>query len=215
MATAVARLRGNQLHGLAPPQPRRKAVGALDVAREMARDWLQRIDTRGRASAEQFGFSAAAVWAYVPTPWRVIDLALDAVAPGPNDVLVDFGCGKGRVLVAARRYPFKSIVGVEIVPELAASARLNVRGDPRCKIHVCDARLFEIPDDVTVVYLFNPFSPATQELIGSRLMQSLSLRPRQLRIAAYHTTCEWLPPLAVARQLAAHLTLYVLNTDTG
>src|SRR3954463_9073525 len=82
-----------------------------------------------------------------------------------TDVFLDFGCGAGRVMLeAAERYPFSRLVGVEVAPELAQAARtllrVNeklVRGRP-WEVVSADVLQFEVPDDVTVTYLFDPFT---------------------------------------------------------
>src|SRR5277367_3679731 len=40
-------------------------------------------------------------------------------------VFVDYGCGKGRVLLVATHFPFQRIVGVEFAPQLAEIAEQN------------------------------------------------------------------------------------------
>jgi predicted RNA methylase len=40
---------------------------------------------------------------------------------------VDFGSGKGRVLLVASHYPFREVVGVEFSPELQKIAEGNIR----------------------------------------------------------------------------------------
>ena len=43
-----------------------------------------------------------------------------------HDVFLDLGAGKGRMLLAASRYPFRRVIGVELSDRLAAIARSNV-----------------------------------------------------------------------------------------
>ena len=43
-----------------------------------------------------------------------------------KDIFVDFGCGKGRVLLIASQYKFNKIIGIEFSPELVDIARSNV-----------------------------------------------------------------------------------------
>jgi hypothetical protein len=80
---------------------------------------------------------------------------------GASDVFVEFGCGKGRVVLdAARRYRFRRVIGVELSPDLSAVARRVVaseNGNPRChdvRIETADATAFEIPDDMTYAYFY-------------------------------------------------------------
>src|SRR5260370_9926823 len=76
---------------------------------------------------------------------------------------VDLGSGKGRTLLMAAEYPFRRIVGVELIAELHRAARQNIREyrspTQRCvqiDSVVVDAREFELPEEPLVLYLFNP-----------------------------------------------------------
>jgi len=79
---------------------------------------------------------------------------------------IDFGSGKGRSLLMASDYPFRKIIGVELLPELHAVAQENVRlyssERQQCKkfeLHCCDAREFKLPAEPQVIFLFDPFPP--------------------------------------------------------
>ena len=63
---------------------------------------------------------------YHPSRWRVLKGVLDNGSIGPEDVFVDFGAGLGRVVIQAAQHPFGRVIGVEISPELSATARANV-----------------------------------------------------------------------------------------
>src|SRR3546814_17646154 len=47
------------------------------------------------------------------------------VRPGPNDVVMDFGCGKGRVVAFFATKGVRKSMGVEFRGELAEMARAN------------------------------------------------------------------------------------------
>lgn len=51
---------------------------------------------------------------------------LDSLALTSADVVVDLGCGKGRVVCAAAQYAIKEAVGVEIDSALADEAEANL-----------------------------------------------------------------------------------------
>lgn len=73
---------------------------------------------------------------------------------------VDLGCGKGKALMVAARLGFRTVIGVEFAPELAAIARANLA---RLQISNgvvidADAATFAFPNDPIVLYLYNPFT---------------------------------------------------------
>jgi SAM-dependent methyltransferase len=88
------------------------------------------------------------------------DLALlfADVPVGPDDVIVDVGCGKGRSLNwFLERYPANRIVGIELDPDICADTAKRLRKHERVTV-VCGDATAMLPDDGTVFYLFNPFA---------------------------------------------------------
>src|SRR6185295_14589464 len=79
-------------------------------------------------------------------------------------VFLDYGAGMGRAMILAATYPFRRVLGVDIVPELTAIARENFercRAKLRCQdlvITTSDATQYQIPSDVTVIYIANAFN---------------------------------------------------------
>jgi precorrin-6B methylase 2 len=128
--------------------------------------------------------------AYLPAPWRALRQALPAGRLGPGDALLDYGAGRGRVAIwAASRFPLRRVVGVELDPGLHAAAQSNLErwdGPRPCRTVelVCaDARDFEVPDDITVVFFYNPFVGQTFRTVLDNIAASLLRRPRRLTIA--------------------------------
>jgi len=74
-----------------------------------------------------------------------------------GDVLVDVGCGKGRVLNWwLRYYPHNRIVGIELDGLVAKKTRHRLRRYPQITIR-CGSVLTDFPAEGTFFYLFNPF----------------------------------------------------------
>lgn len=123
---------------------------------------------------------------YVPSDWRALGQILPARLVSPADVFLEVGCGKGRVLVAALRYSFRRVIGIELSPDLAAIAAANLRrmgkDGARATIVAADASTTAVADDVTFIYLFNPFAGAIFEAFLQRVSESISRRPRRIRI---------------------------------
>src|SRR5689334_20151383 len=79
---------------------------------------------------------------------------------------IDYGSGKGRVLIVAAGFPFKEVIGVEFSRELHETALKNIarirRDMIRCgevtSLH-CDAASFQPPGSNLVCYFYNPFGP--------------------------------------------------------
>jgi predicted RNA methylase len=80
------------------------------------------------------------------------------------------------------------VVGFDFSPELVAAAQANVeRNRRRMKVSdvelvVADAQEWEIPDDVTIVFMYNPFGGEILDAFLDNVLASLERRPRQLRL---------------------------------
>lgn len=140
-----------------------------------------RLETVGLADANRVG--------HEPSPWFILPRILRRDEVGPEDVFLDMGAGMGRVVIeAAWRYPFRRVIGVELSDDFARVARAVVaRNRDRLRAQqveiVCtDARHYEIPDDVTVVYFYNPFLGDVFAAVVRNLLASVDRRPRPVRI---------------------------------
>ena len=75
----------------------------------------------------------------------------------PSDVLVDIGCGKGRVLNWwLEKYRDREIYGIELDPVIAEQTRRRLRRHRNVTILTGDA-CFLIPNEGSLFYLFHPF----------------------------------------------------------
>ena len=125
---------------------------------------------------------------YWPTSTAIIHEALSALPIRYEDfVFVDFGSGKGRVLLQASDLPFRRIIGVEFASELHDIAVSNIgryKSDrQKCREikSVCmDFTQFEIPREPLVAFLYNPSSEAIKAALAKNIGQSLIEHPREL-----------------------------------
>jgi SAM-dependent methyltransferase len=169
------------------PERRRQRYGDMEY------DWENRVNTT----------SATVDWrsrllGLFHSPYQPTEPALfrEMMASLPLDfsqfTFIDIGSGKGRTLLMASEYPFRKIVGVEILAELDRAAQENIRvyknPSQRCseiRAICADARDFELPDEPLVLYLFNPLPEAPLRQLIDRLGKSLARAPRAVWIV-YH-----------------------------
>ena len=145
---------------------------------------LQYVDLR------EIGYTAPnRVYEHVPSPWGVLRRILRRREVDHDDVFLEIGCGMGVVVVeAAARYDFRRVIGLDVVPQLTAVARETVargRKRLRCReveIHTGDAMEYAIPDDVTVVYMADPFRGEVFDAVIANLLASVDRAPRRVRI---------------------------------
>lgn len=114
-----------------------------------------------------------------------------------NFTFIDIGSGKGRVLLMAADYPFRRILGIELLPALHRVAQKNLsvykNDSQRCFAvqSVCgDARTFVFPPDPTVLYLFNPLPEAGLTDVLANLNHSLSQYPRVVYVLYHNPVLE-------------------------
>lgn len=88
---------------------------------------------------------------------------------------IDLGSGKGRALMLARQYGFKQLIGVEFSAELVEIAKRNGI-DTIC----ADAAEYELPNEPTLLLLYNPFGGETMKRVAQHTRASLEKNPREL-----------------------------------
>jgi SAM-dependent methyltransferase len=126
---------------------------------------------------------------YAPTSIRAFRTFMQHIDLSPgNDALVDYGCGKGRILVLAAHYPFRRIIGVEVAPAMVAAAKANLQraklplNHPEIEIWSGSAEIFPVPRDVSTVFLFNPFRGRVLLGVLEHIRESLAKHPRKFRL---------------------------------
>ena len=145
------------------------------------------IETSDYVDLEALGIDAPGRARYLPSNWLDLRRILHERDVDADDVFLDIGSGKGRVVLQAASYRFRRVIGVELSPELNAIAAANVHSRAhslRCRdiqLVTMNAADYAIPDDVTVIYCFNPFGGATFTAVIDRLIESLDRNPRTLR----------------------------------
>jgi SAM-dependent methyltransferase len=151
-------------------------------------DRILNVDTARTVDLAQIGLDAPDRVSYEAAGWRELRRVLRPAEVSGDDVFLDLGSGKGRMVLLAARYRFRRVIGVEIAEPLIAVARRNVascRLRRRCgEIELVNADVlhYRIPDDVTVVYMFNPFGGAVFDAAVAQLIESVDRRPRRVRV---------------------------------
>ena len=102
-----------------------------------------------------------------------------------NKNILDFGCGKGRVLAVAAYYGFSKITGVEFAKELCDIARKNIitvqQKFPGKIFNVIHGNAvdYTIEPDTNVFFFFNPFDEVVMLAVTKNILQSLKDHPRE------------------------------------
>src|SRR5215469_3193350 len=92
-----------------------------------------------------------------------------------SDVLVDIGCGKGRVINWwLSRGLHNSIIGIELDETVAKATQRRLRRYTNVKIISGDA-IANLPENGTIFYLFNPFDEPWVAALKDRLAMIFAL----------------------------------------
>src|ERR1051326_9070709 len=103
------------------PSRRRQRYGDVDY------DWDYRVDTTGATVGWRDRLLGMLHSPYQPTEPALFHEMLDSLKVDFSDfTFIDIGSGKGRTLLMASDYPFRKILGVELLPELHRVAQENI-----------------------------------------------------------------------------------------
>lgn len=140
------------------------------------RRWGTETARKKRLGAARISRSPSAVM-YWATPVSAFEELMAALPADPRNYgFIDFGCGKGRVVLQACLYPFRCIVGVEMEPGLLRVAcdnfdkfavRSMVCQHPR--FECCRAENLDFDAGSWIAYFFNPFGAPVFEKVLARL----------------------------------------------
>ena len=153
---------------------------ALTAQNAFYEGWF-RVSTRGTYGFAPGDWSRRERIYYGTLPYRDIFCIIDSLALNRSDVLVDLGCGKGRVVCCASLYNLSQAIGVEVVSELCEIATDNLRRmrRKRARSEIINIGATEFDYTVgTVFYLFHPFGPNTMRSVLLRLGSGLRERQR-------------------------------------
>lgn len=127
---------------------------------------------------------------YEPTPYEVMDALFNVFTPEKEDVLVDYGCGLGRLnFYLENRFGIRS-VGVELVESYFLRALENKEHYKGKRENItffhAAAQDYEISPSDTIFYFFNPFSIEIFRRVINRILDSWQAYPRKITLILYY-----------------------------
>ena len=148
-------------------------------------DWRYSVDTSRKITKKKLNvnnsdrFNSFGVY-YSAAHFTTLKKAFDSLPLDPQkSTLLDFGSGKGRVMMYALLNGFKKVIGVEYSKKLCEITEKNMRSlevkkrrKYEYEILNIDASYYKIDKDVDVVFMFNPFSGDVFEKVVSNIQKS-------------------------------------------
>lgn len=133
---------------------------------------------------------------YEPTPYSVLERIADSGFLDENSVVVDYGCGKGRVGFFLNRQLGCKAIGIEYDERIFAQAMENLRNYRGEGISLLNTRAEDYePREADNFYFFNPFSVEILRAVLQNILESYYENPREMRMFFYFPSDEYLGEL--------------------
>lgn len=169
---------------------------------DMENTWDQRlqIKTIGRddGKADQYRYP------YEPTPYSVLERLANSGLIRERDVVLDYGCGKGRVGFFLSHRTHARVIGIEYDDRIYRGALENQKtAAPKAKAEFVLSRAEEyaVPPDVNRCYFFNPFSAEILHKVMARIIASYYEDPREIILFFYYPSDEYISLLMTVEEL--------------
>lgn len=168
--------------------------------REKEWDHLLQIKTTGRddSRSDQYRYP------YEPTPYCVLERIVNSGYIKKENVLLDYGCGKGRVEFFLSWQTKCRSVGIDYDERLYQRAVENQQravAAGRTSFELINAERFPVPAEVDRIYFFNPFSREILQKVIRRILDSYYDFPREILLFFYYPSDEYLSFLMAVDEL--------------
>lgn len=141
---------------------------------------------------------------YEPTPYCVLERLAVSGFFGEDDVVLDYGCGKGRVGFFLSYRTKAKIIGIEYDDRIYGQALENRRttiSRIKPEFVLTQAEAYDVPHDVNRCYFFNPFSVEILHKVMARILESWYEVPREIFLFFYYPSDEFLAWLMTVEEL--------------
>ena len=163
-------------------------------------DKLLQIKTSGRddSHSDQYRYP------YEPTPYSVLERLANSGFIRKRDVVLDYGCGKGRVEFFLAYQTKAHTLGVEYDERIYQGALENQKtavARERTGFALARAEAYPVPVEVNRCYFFNPFSVELLRKVMARIIESYYEKPRQMYLFFYYPSEEYISYLMTVDEL--------------
>ncbi len=130
---------------------------------------------------------------YEPTPYDVLERLADSDYINKQNILVDYGCGKGRVSFFLNYKLGCKTIGLEYDEKiyLQAIQNLNQYGEKETITFLCENAAEYKIEDADCFYFFNPFSVEVLHSVLARILDSYYEEPREMKLFFYYPDDEY------------------------
>jgi SAM-dependent methyltransferase len=144
---------------------------------------------------------------YQATFYNDLVTIFNQVAIEPEDTLVDFGCGLGRVLFYGNSRHYCKVAGIENNAKLYTQLLENAKSyqsrfleqEERMFFHNVNADEYQVMPEDNFFYFFNPFSGEIFKRVLDNIVASVKAHPRDVNLIVYYPTYEIMRELRNAK----------------
>ena len=163
-------------------------------------DKLLQIKTTGRvdSNSDQYRYP------YEPTPYCVLERLANSGLIRKKDVILDYGCGKGRVDFFLSYQTKAKTIGIEYDERIYQGAldnQKNAVSGARTEFVLARAEEYEVSSEVNRYYFFNPFSVELLRKVMARIIESYYEKPREVFLFFYYPSEEYISYLMTVDEL--------------
>ena len=171
--------------------------------REQTWDKRLQIKTTGRddLNADQYRYP------YEPTPYCVLERLADSGLIRRGNVVLDYGCGKGRVDFFLAAQTQARTIGIEYDERICRGALENRKiaaSGAGTEFVLMGAETYTVPPEVDRCYFFNPFSLEILHKVLARLIVSWYESPREILLFFYYPSEAYLSYLMTVDELEVY-----------
>ena len=168
--------------------------------KETTWDKLLQIKTTGRddSNSDQYRYP------YEPTPYSVLERLANSGLIRKKDVVLDYGCGKGRVDFFLAYQTKARTLGIEYDERIYRGALENRKtavSGAGTEFVPARAEEYEVPAEVNRCYFFNPFSVELLRKVMARILESYYENPREMHLFFYYPSEEYISYLMTVDEL--------------
>jgi predicted RNA methylase len=117
-------------------------------------------------------------------------------------VVLDYGCGKGRVGFFLSHRTKAKTIGIEYDEHIYAGALENQKtAKAKAEFVLTRAEEYEVPAEVNRCYFFNPFSAEILHKVMARIIESYYETPREIFLFFYYPADEYISYLMTVDEL--------------
>jgi len=167
---------------------------------DMENTWDERLQIQTTGRDEEY--ADAYHHPYEPTPYSVLERLADSGLIGQRDVVLDYGCGKGRVGFFLSHRTKAKTIGIEYDARIYRCALENQKLSlSKADILLTRAEEYAVPEAVNRCYFFNPFSVEILHKVMARILETYYDRPREIPLFFYYPADEYISYLMTVEPL--------------